>query len=122
MMREAFQKEIKALEFLSKYNLVPKVYGHCVEDMEFDLHYGFIVMERMDGTVKDLLLKRNLNRREQILVEKTIDEPHKVTVHGDLNRRGRIEKCLLLDCAKLHQGTIDHRERDDKKYTRERVK
>lgn len=122
MTREAFQKEVKALEFLSKYNLVPKVYGHCIEDKEFGLHCGFIVMERMDGTVKDLLLKRNLNRREQILVEKTIDELHKVTTHGDLNRRGQIEKCLLLDCAKLHQGTIDHRERHVKKNTRERVK
>lgn len=132
MTPDAFKKEVKAMTLLSREGLVPKLYGHCIEKKRFDAHYGFIVMERVDGTVKDVILKRTLTSKEHNLVEETIDKLHKIAVHGDLkpsnigtylNEKGVIQKCCILDCQKViskddlrHEEFRRRRRHDWQKY------
>ena len=117
MTPQDFKKEVEALTSLSKHNLVPQVYGFSIENKKFDVHYGFIVIERVDCSVKDILVERRLDPEEIKIVEGVINQMHKVATHGDLKpsnigvnlgEDGKIKKCLILDCQKVKSGR-DHR-------------
>src|SRR5439155_1370934 len=53
-----FIYEADELTYLSELNLSPTVHGYWICDDMFDIHYGFIVMEKMDYSLKQILLKR----------------------------------------------------------------
>lgn len=109
-----FNNEINQLSYLSNYNMSPKFYGYCIIN-KHGIDYGFIVMERMDCSVKQILLKRSLTNEEEYIIKKTIDSLHNdyQMVHGDLkpsnigvylNQYGLIEKCAFFDCQKVKNG------------------
>ena len=146
--RYAFLNEVTELTHLGLLNLAPKVYGYyfsygaptfptisqilptsnqyipesksnltCVSP----IHYGFIVMEKVDGSVKDILRKRALDKSEEKIISEIINQIHQCygSVHGDLqpsnigiylNKKGKIHKACFFDCQK-----IKHKE----KYTPE---
>ena len=112
MTREKFNYEVAQLKLLSEMRLAPVLFDAWICEKLFSIKYGFIVMERMDCSVKDILLKRNLKREEQNLIDDLIDiAHHKYKVfHGDmkpsnigvyLDSRGYIRECIFLDCAKV---------------------
>lgn len=110
MNREAFKREVHNLGYLSKYRLVPKVYGSVIEDQKYDVHYGIIVMEQLDASLKDVLLKRNLHKDEHQMVVELINKLHRRAVHGDLkpsnivvkyDQYNNIKQCYLIDCQKI---------------------
>jgi len=125
-----FIDEAKKLIHMSKLGLAPKVYGHGICDKLFPVHYGFIVMERMDASVKDILLKRDLGKDELRTIFRTVDSMHKehAITHGDmkpsnigvnLDKYGRIARCLVFDCHKVRyrddmtQSEFERRVRKD---------
>ena len=80
-------------------------------------------MEKMDGSVKDVLLKRSLTTSEDNLIEALINKMHqKGVTHGDLKpsnigvflNDGQIIECKVLDTQKVRirakkiQKAIDH--------------
>jgi len=111
MTPNAFFAEIDELQTLSKLGLAPKVYGYGV-NQEHDVHYGFVVMEKVDCSLKDIYLKRELNHDENKLVHDLIDSLHNEhgIIHGDLkpsnigvylNRKGHIVDACFFDCQKI---------------------
>lgn len=118
MTREAFMREATELINLSQLKLAPKVYGYGICDKLFDVHYGFIVMEKMDCSLKDIFLKRSIDDDEFEIVKDTIDAMHhkQGIVHKDmkpsnmginLDSQGKVKKCLMLDCQKMqHRNQI----------------
>lgn len=114
MTREAFMREAIELINLSQLKLAPKVYGYGICDRLFDVHYGFIVMEKMDCSLKDILVKRSIRDDEFKIVKDTVDAMHKREgiVHKDmkpsnmgvnLDYQGNVKKCLMFDCQKMQQ-------------------
>ena len=112
MTRENFFDECQKMTKMSDLGLAPKVYGYGVCDQLYPIHYGFLIMERMDSSVKDVILKRDLTKDDLKVIFKVIDRMHNKCgiVHGDmkpsnigvnLDREGRIIKCLLFDCQKV---------------------
>lgn len=112
MTPHAFQHEVDTLNRLGLEGLAPRVYGYGVCDKYYAIHYGFIIMERLDCSVKDILIKRALTDAENKLVKKTINslhEEHKM-VHRDmkpsnlgayLDTNGMIRRCYVFDCQKM---------------------
>lgn len=101
----AFKTEIDNLMFLAKEGFAPKLYGHIEKD-----GYGFIIMEKLDCSVKDILLKRLLSYNEKEIVKKMIEKLHTIAVHSDLkpsnigvklDKNGKIERACVFDCAKI---------------------
>jgi hypothetical protein len=111
MAEEQFTQEIKELEYLSKNKIGPKFFGSFSIN-RFGLHYGFIVMEKIDCSIKEVLVKRYLTDEEISLIGDTISLLHNIhnKVHGDLkpsnigafvDENGIIKKCVFLDCQKV---------------------
>lgn len=106
-----FEYEVKQIKHLSKFNLAPKIYSTSVCDDNSDIHYGFIVMEKMDNSLKQVLLKRSLGSKEKYIIEKIINTlHHKGIVHGDMkpsnigvdvDSKGYIRRAVFFDCAKV---------------------
>ena len=112
MTHEKFNYEVSQLKLLSELKLAPALFDSWICEKLFSIKYGFIIMEKMDCSVKDILLKRNLKKEEQYLIDDLIDTAHhKFKIfHGDmkpsnigvyLDSRGYIKKCVFLDCAKV---------------------
>lgn len=130
---EKFNNEVNNLNFLNKFKLAPKVYGYTVQSLN-DVTYGFIVMERLHCSLKDILLKRDLGVEEEKIIKSTIDKMHKLVIHGDLkpsniglrlNDKNEVEQCLVFDCQKAkYSKDLSHKdlnsliERDWKNYLR----
>ena len=105
-----FFKELDDLIYLSKLGIAPKVYGYGV-NRSHDIHYGFIVMEKVDCSLKDIYLRRELTSTEDKLVHELIDQLHykQGIVHGDLkpsnlgvylDQSGHITNACFFDCQK----------------------
>lgn len=111
MSIESFNHEIKQLTHLAKIGLGPQLYGHCIINRQ-GIQYGFIIMDRVDCSVKQIILNRNLTYDEENIIKRTISKLHNehAVIHGDLkpsnigtylNKHGYINKCVFLDCQKV---------------------
>lgn len=113
MNAESFNTEVNNLIKLSSLNLAPKYYGHCIVNKN-GIDYGFIMMEKADFSLKQILLERSLYKFELQIVEEAIENLHNNgIIHGDLkpsnictflNRDGFIERVVFIDCQKIKQG------------------
>ena len=111
MTKDAFLYEANQLLNLSKIGLAPNVNGFWICDSLHNIHYGFIVMDKMDSSLKSIISKRSLSEKETNIVETLINETHtKGIIHGDLkpsnigvllNPDQEIIKCLMLDTQKI---------------------
>lgn len=108
---EAFIQEAENLQRLAELKLAPAVYEVSVQS-EKKQWYGIIVMERLDGSIKDILIQRSLYTAEAKIATRLIKKLHRDhnIIHGDLkpsnvgiilDANDRIVKCLFLDCQKV---------------------
>jgi len=115
MTHTEFFHEAKELANMGHLGLAPQVYGYGI-CRRHEIHYGFILMQRTHGSLKDLLAVRSLDKSEERIVKKIIDKMHNEhgITHGDmkpsnigiyLDDKGRLKKACLFDCQK-----IKHRE------------
>lgn len=110
MMLSKFKHEVSMIDKMSKLKLAPQLFHHSINRDSYRTHYGFIVMERMTQTIKNILLKRNLKSFELTYIESKIDSMHKKHIkHGDLkpsnigvhlDDSGYIIKIRMIDWAK----------------------
>lgn len=107
MTKENFMKEVNQLELLSKLRVSPKYYGYTISK-----NYGFIIMKKMDTSLKNILVNRSLSKDEEKIIYRKIDKMHnkKKIIHGDLkpsnigvnlDENGKIRRCRMLDCQKV---------------------
>lgn len=112
MTLEMFINEVNKQKTLYGFRLAPKIYSFWVDTTSSHFHYGFIVMKRLNCTMKDILLKRDLTSHEDEMVTTFINTLHTnyKTAHRDLkpanigvflNPSGLIDKCLFLDCCNV---------------------
>jgi len=112
MTTKAFLSEVAELINLAEIGLAPQVYGYGICDQSYNIHYGFVVMERVDCSLKDIYMRRPLTSSENKTVEKLIDKLHEKhgLAHGDmkpsnigayLDKNGYIIKCCFFDCQKI---------------------
>ena len=112
MIREKFDHEVRMIRKLNRVNLSPNLFHSFIIDT-YEAHYGFIIMEELETTVKAILLQRDLTSKEDEKIERLIGKLHERGLyHGDLkpsnigvnlNKRGQIEYLKLLDCAKVNE-------------------
>jgi serine/threonine protein kinase len=104
-----FLYEVDAYIFLAQLGLAPEVYISGIIT-KFPIHYGYIISERLNCSVKDILLKRELKGREKRKIRHLIEKLHKIgVVHGDMKpsnigvylKDGCIKKCYFLDFSKV---------------------
>ena len=112
---ESFNHEVKQLSHLSNNDLAPRVHGHCVVNKN-GIHYGFIVMEKIDCSVKQIILNRDLTNDEDNIIKNLIHELHNnhsivkmvilkpSNIGVYLSKCGHIRKCVFLDCQKVKRG------------------
>lgn len=111
MTPKAFFKELDELVNLSTMGLAPQVYGFGI-NQSYPIHYAFIVMEKVDCSLKDIYLRRNLDAHEGAIIKDLIDHMHDQygIIHGDLkpsnvgvylNKSKKIIKACLFDCQKI---------------------
>lgn len=128
-----FKHEVDAYLKFDKLGIGPKIYDYGIHK-EYDIHYGIVVMERLDCSIKQILMERELNHKEHEIVDKLIDKMHNKheIVHGDmkpsnigvyLNEKGEIKECYFFDCQKVKykkdydSGTFKQlAEHDDRVY------
>lgn len=109
MTQEAFLHEAYHLLNLSELKLAPLVRGFWI----YNSQYGFIVMDKMDSSLKNILIERELTMGEDYIIESFINEMHgKGIIHGDLkpsnigvslNKHGQIIGCKAFDAQKVKQ-------------------
>lgn len=121
MTPKAFFTELEELIKLGELHIAPKVYG-CGLNRSHDIHYAFIIMEKVDCSLKDIYLYRDLHHEEKKIVTDLIAQLHERhgIIHGDLKpsnigvylktrdgstRDQRVYKACFFDCQK-----IKHRE------------
>lgn len=129
-----FLREASNLQILHNKKMAPEVFGVWINNSISDFHYGVIAMEKLDTTVKNIIIERPLHKKEKKLIDNMISNLHKDgIVHGDLkpsnigvylNSVRAIENALFLDCQKVKykkelakkrfKKMIDH---DLKKYS-----
>lgn len=126
-----FKHEVKMLKEMHKRKLAPAVYLTEI-NTETEAHYGFIVMERMHCTVKEVLLKRDLKQKEIDKILYTIKLMHELNIcHGDckpsnigvmLNEKGIVHKIRFLDLAKGYSTSSSKARKHDIETFWEHVK
>lgn len=109
MSIDKFNHEVNMLKTISKLELAPKLLTYWIDQIS-PIHYGFIVMERMESTVKDILLQRDLSSIELKYIHSKIRELHDTGItHGDLkpsnigiylDSSGFIKQIRMIDWAK----------------------
>lgn len=109
---DSFIREVQGLTNLDKVGLGPKFFGYSVQTDNDGNIYGFLVMEKIDCSLKDLFSKRNLNHDEITVIETAIRKLHTGygIVHGDLkpsnigiylDNKHKVKKCVFFDCPKI---------------------
>ena len=112
MTLDAFLREVANIRHLQQLQLAPHVFGYGVCDQTYNIHYGFIVMEKVDGSLKDIILTRSLHSTENALIKTMINQLHKKhhIIHGDLkpsnigvylDEKKMIKQCCFFDCQKM---------------------
>lgn len=110
MLPEAFEHEVQQLRNLAQLGLAPKVYKHWICTL-YSTHYGFIIMDKVDCSLKDIIVKRDLTKDESKIVHSLVDRlHHEYGCHGDLKPSNigvyltgsNVDRCLLLDTQKTH--------------------
>lgn len=109
---ESFNNEIKQLLYLNKYNLSPELYGYCIIK-KGPFYYGFIVMDKVDCSLKQIILRRSLTNNEENIVKNLIYNLNsRLITHGDLkpsnigvylNKYSYIKRCVFLDLSSVKQ-------------------
>lgn len=112
-----FQREIDNLKRYQSLGLTPSLYTSWTTKTK-SLEYGFIVMEKLQFSLKDIVLSRSLHSNEKHIVDRFIHslEKHDL-IHGDLkpanigvvldNKTGLICSCKMLDCQKtFHKSEL----------------
>ena len=126
MSIDKFMHEIHMFKVIDNIRLAPKVYHHWI-NQKYHQHYGFIVMERLTCTVKDILLKRDLNSDELKYITSKIHKLHDNNYsHGsmkpsnigvNLDKFGHINYIRILDWARSTYTTDKQSyKRDIKNY------
>ena len=109
MTFQSFNQEVANLKQLSEVGWAPSVYKADVYK-----NFGYILMEKADASMKDVLLKRDLTQKEVDIVGNKISEFHKEFVHSDLkpsnigvyfDSKNNIKSCIFLDCQKIQPAT-----------------
>lgn len=104
-----FEQEVSNLKTLAQIGLSPTIHAFGIMD-KYDVHYGYIIMDKLDTSVKNLLLTRTLTTQEETLIHQSIDRLHQAGyIHNDLKPsnigvyllEGNISSCLFLDCQKV---------------------
>ena len=105
---DTLENEVYSLNKFANLNLAPKLYGYCINNQPNNIFYGFIVMELLDGSVKDIIMERALTRPEKNIIYELIDIMHikHKCVHRDLkpsnigmflDNNKQIIRCVLID-------------------------
>jgi serine/threonine protein kinase len=109
MSVENFMYEAQAYSTLADLGLAPTVYNVKVI-RKYPIHYGQIISERLDCSVKDILLTRRLKSFEKRKIKCIIRKLHESGIaHGDMKpsnigvylEDGFIDKCYFFDCQKV---------------------
>ena len=106
-----FFKELDELINLGKLGIAPEVYSYGIHQSS-DIHYGFIVMEKVDCSLKDIYLVRELHHSESKIIDDLIHELHEKyeIIHGDLkpsnigvflDKNGKVISGCFFDCQKI---------------------
>lgn len=106
---DVFNHEVKMIREVGNLRLAPKLLDYWINNTS-RIHYGIIVMERLDMTVKDILLHRDLTSSELDHIKRKISKLHRHGIkHGDLkpsnigvkcDNSGTIRKVKIIDWAK----------------------
>ncbi len=126
MTLDKFQQEVDMLKDVSKIELAPKIY-HVWMEQDNMIHYGFIAMEYLSMTVKDILLRRDLTRDEYDFIMTHIHKLHNNKIkHGDmkpsnmgcnLDKSGDIIYLRMIDWAKgEYTSDISRLEKDIRNF------
>jgi len=108
---EVFLKELENLILLGKLKIAPEVYGYGV-NISHGVHYGIIVMERADCSLKDIYLTRDLSIQEEQIIIDLVNLLHNTyeMIHGDLtpsnigvylSHEKKISNACFFDCQKI---------------------
>lgn len=110
MCKDKFMHEINQLKYLNKKNIAPELYSYWISE-KYEVHYGFIVMEKYDCSLKQVFQKRLIEKDEEKIIFKKINKLHGYKfIHGDmkpsnigikLDHNGKIAECCLFDCSKV---------------------
>lgn len=124
MNMDKFTNEVKMLKIVSDIGLAPMLLDHWIDEKSYKIHYGFIVMERLSTTIKEIISSRNLSEDEDRYIKSKINKLHKHKIkHGDLkpsnicvnmNKSGQLKHLRIIDWAK--GGYIN----DEKEIDRDR--
>lgn len=107
-----FMHEVRSAQYLGKLGLAPTFYTYYVLNDKFPIHYGFIVTQKVDCSIKDIILRRNLTKNELLMTDDFRNKMHNKygIIHGDfkpsnmgalLDSRGKIKKLYVFDCQKI---------------------
>jgi serine/threonine protein kinase len=129
MSDEGLSREVKQLMDLGQKGLAPKVYGFMYSEI-YPIHYGCVLMSEVDGSLKDVYVKRDLSDKEQHLVLKLLETLHEQygLLHGDLKPsnvgvykdiNGLIDRVCFLDCQKIRKWSKhDEVDRENRNFER----
>ena len=111
---DMFKMEIRNAKLLSKLGLGVKVFGSWIKKGQSDIEYGFLITEKGECTVKDLILKKAWHVEDHRIIYKLIDSLHKnQIIHRDLKpsnivvwfskeeQKKRITKAKFIDFQKV---------------------
>ena len=123
MSDERFGHEVDMIAAVGRVGLAPRLLGVWTS-RRGRAHYGFIAMERLEVSVKEIILRRDLSPDEMALAAKgAISRLHRAGFkHGDMKPSnigarigpdGRIASVCMIDWAKGGRG-------DDVSFRRDR--
>lgn len=124
---DVFNHEVKMIKAVAKLELAPKLLNYWTNKKTSRIHYGIIVMQKLDMTVKDVLLRRNLTSPELDYIKLKINNLHEHGIkHGDLkpsnigvncDDSGKIRRVRIIDWAKgEYTNNNDLFERDTRTF------